>query len=515
MVTVGALTACDPASPAEDAEPGPPPAVAARWSTSSSTPSLALVQGEFTVAGGEKQVVQLRLDGARFLAIPQECLGSSTVNPRSMISGSVDTLDCWLPASEEGTRTIPFAGLVVSEPGGIVAGAVQVDGDATAELPALTVSSGPALPPSLLRLVSSPDFLNADIGDLRRGPGFWEKGASKNSINAAYRQMLDAVLDDWKSLDPAAVLVAGDLVNGHWGIDPARTGNFGPVKTMAQRRAALRRAAATYYPQWVERFAKHDLPVLPAIGDHEMGDDPWPIRKRRLAISFERAFARHLGHLPEQLTPRVSRPEGNRDRGAYAIRPHPDVQLITLATFDISPRRARNRLDHVQMQWVRKVLAKAERDDVPWIIVQGHVPILGPVRVRGSSGLMYEEGQDSPLWKLFVRRGVDLYLSGEAHDVTSWEADGVTQITHGGMFQFGLTNYLVLDINRDYAYLTLRDYDMGRPARLGGQRLWETRRPGLPSRVALQGEPFTIGTGILLPDGDLTRQSGLLKQYDP
>ena len=48
--------------------------------------------------------------------------------------------------------------------------------------------------------------------------------------------------------------MAGDLVEGRWGRDDARTGVFGPVRTPSQRLRAWRRAADVYYPAWRERF---------------------------------------------------------------------------------------------------------------------------------------------------------------------------------------------------------------------------------------------------------------------
>ena len=500
-----------------NAASAPPPVTGAWQSPSPVTPAYELMQGSFTVTGGAQQTVRVAVEGARFLSIPAACAGSSTVNARSSINAEVDALRCWLPASGAVERTVPFAALVVAAPGGTVSGSVEVEGGSSTTLPPRVVTPGTPPSGSSLRLLSSPDFLNADVGDLRRGPSSWRggrRGSTENSVNPAYQRALDTVLDDWASLAPDAVLVAGDLVDGWWGTDAEGSGNFGPVDTAAERRRALARAAATYYPQWLERFRSRGLTVLPAMGDHEYGDDPWGRTKGSLARSFERAYRRHLGRLPEQgLTAPVSRPPGIHHDSAYAVRPSPDVQLVTLNVFDIAADRHRIRVDDAQMRWLRQVLAKAKRDGVRWTIVQGHTPILWPVRVRGSSGLHYEGGRSSQLWKTFRKYDVDLYLAGEVHDVTATEADGITQVTHGGAFQFGLTNYLVLDINDDYAYLTLRDYDAQRRDAADGSRLWETRPAGMPKHLRIDPEPFTIGTGVLMPDGDLTRQSGVLNPW--
>ena len=290
------------------------PPVRASWQSSSPVvPAHELVQGSFTVTARGQQTVLVDLDGARFLSLPHGCSGSSTVNHRSSIDAEVDGLRCWLAPGRAG-RTIGFAGLVVAAPGRTVSGTVRVEGGAPVALPTRVVGPGAAPPGasgSSLRLLSSPDFLNADVGDLRRGQSSWRpgRGQTANSVNSDYRRALSTVLDDWASLDPDAVLVAGDLVDGWWGTDATGSGNFGPVAAPTQRRTALARAAATYYPQWLQRFRDRGLRVLPAMGDHEYGDDPWGRTKGLLARSFERAYARHLGRLPEKATATpVSRP---------------------------------------------------------------------------------------------------------------------------------------------------------------------------------------------------------------
>ncbi len=58
-----------------------------------------------------------------------------------------------------------------------------------------------------------PDWLNADIGDLRQ-LDTWRPGFG-NSTNDKYRRATRIVLDDIAGRDPDSVLVAGDLVEGH------------------------------------------------------------------------------------------------------------------------------------------------------------------------------------------------------------------------------------------------------------------------------------------------------------
>ncbi len=490
------------------------PAPTARWVDSDAmTPavaSLTLVRGQVDLDRPADRVL-VDLEHARLVSIPATCRPSTVVRERSYLDGT--HLECRLVA---GATSVVFTAITVGETGDRVTGTVTARRSGRAgrtSLPERVIAGGEKRLQPDLRLLSSPDFLNADVGDLRRGPGAWARksGArrSANSINADYRRTLDRVLADWEALDPAAVLVAGDLVDGRWGYDDAGSGNFGPVGTREQQRSALRRAARTYYPQWKQRFTERGLTTLPAMGDHEYGDNPFPRRKRELAADFRAEFAR------EFTTDRAGRPlfanhpDGPAATTAYAVRPSPDVQLVTIDVFDITPARARIGVDPQQLDWLREVLARAASDGVTWVIVQGHTPILGPVRARGSSLLRYPGGASSRLWKLLSRYGVDLYLAGEVHDTTALQQDGVVQISHGGAFQFGLTTALLMDFYGDRLYVTLRDYDVRHSDAADGSRLWETRRAGLPKNISLSGRPVTVGTATIA-DGRLVSPSGIL-----
>lgn len=468
--------------------------------------SLTLVRGRIDLSGTRSERLTVALRNARFTAIPDRCEPSTVVRRRSFSTGS--NLVCQVTT---GASAVTFDALVVGAQGAPVTGTaafVEEGVRQQVQLPTRTISGGTTELRPDLRLISSPDFLNADVADLAVGPSRWTPARSTNSTNADYERALGRILDDWAALDPAAVLIAGDLVDGRWGYDDQKTGNFGPVETLAEARAALRRAARTYYPQWTARFTDRGLAPFAAMGDHEYGDNPWSYRKRRLAVDFKREFARQFTQDSAGRARFADRPPGPAASTAYAGRPTPDLQVVTLDVFDITPQRARVGLDQRQFSWLREVLARAKRDRVEWIVVQGHVPIARPVRARGSSLLSYPGGTDSRLWKLLRRYDVDLYLAGEVHDTTAIERDGVVQISHGGLFQFGLTTALVLDFYGKSLYVTLRDYDVRRSDI--GPRLWETRRGGMPSRISVGGEPMTIGSAVV-SGGRLVVPSGILR----
>ncbi len=502
--------------PAAESQPGTAPRAA--WTS----PSLVVgtnstVRATVTVprTPGRDALLRVHLTHARLTAIPTGCRPSALVQRYSFIAADGRDLTCRVSPSTR-TRTLRLAAVVDGGVGDRVTATVTLDGRETT-LPAKRVAYSAPRRDVRFRFLSSPDFLNADVGDLARGPGSWRPGRpgrTANSTNPAYERALDTILDDWQSLGADEVLVAGDLVQGWWGTRQDRSGNFGPGGTVAQRRAALRRAAATYYPQWVERFGRRGMLAHLAMGDHEFGDDGWGPEKRRLAPLFEREFAARFTRRSDGSPRYTDRPRGSRHAlTAYAWRPKPDVQMVTLNVFDITDAHARIRLDGPQLRWLERVLRQARRDQVRWIVVQGHTPIVGPVRQRGSSGLHYEGGRSSELWQLFKRYGVDLYLSGEVHDVTAIHRDGVLQLSHGGLFAFGLTNYLVADVSRDQMRLTLRDYDVTAADVPGRRRLWESRPGGMPARLRVSPTPFTIGTAVLDGDGHLLERSGVLRPW--
>ena len=188
---------------------------------------------------------------------------------------------------------------------------------------------------------------------------------------------------------------------------------------------------------------------------------------------------------------------------------------MSIDVFDITPQAAHLRVDRAQLRWLRSVLRRARADGVTWTVVQGHTPIVGPVRSHASSRLRYEGGPRSELWKVFRKYGVDVYLCGEAHAVTATTRDGILQLTHGGAFQFGLTNYALLDFYADRLEVTLNDYRMHLKDAKDRTRLWETVRDGLRKVAIVTGRPVTIGTLRLGVDGRVTDRTGILLPFKP
>jgi len=370
------------------------------------------------------------------------------------------------------------------------------------------------------KFVSSSDLFNMDIGDVTGQP-YYQEG-QPNSTNHYYQQSVSTILDAMSSEGTNHLFVAGDLVEGHWGMDSDNTGTFGPVDTEENQRKALRRAANLYYDEWNGSMRQHGLTTFTAIGDHEIGDNPWVKNGKNPYSDFK---YRNLGLFKEMYSKKMlrktdgtyrfaNRPSGPAAKTAYAVRLHPEVLLVSIDVFKKDGSGVIAELDSQQLWWLDDVLKKANKDKVDWIIVQGHTPILGPVRQQSSSGLMYKNGATSTLWKMLARHKVDLYFSGEVHDVTMRRKNGVTQISHGGYFSGGGTNYLVGTVTDSHIELVSKHFTAERE--MGEQKVWQTdTRKSRPEKVVYHAEPFSKGETVISKDGLVVSRTGLLAPYKP
>ena len=285
------------------------------------------------------------------------------------------------------------------------------------------------------RFVSIPDFLNVDLTYPQPG---WE-------------DTLDYVLKAIKSENPEFVLVAGDLVMGRW-----------PDKE------SIKKYAGIYYPAWIKRMEDHDLRFYTAIGDHEIGDNPWRGDKVELVSYFKRQFQRYL-KMP------LNGPLRMKGTAFWFI--HDNTLFIAVDVFEKGDGPQGGivaRVTGPQLEWFEQVIT--DNPGVENIIVMGHTPILGPVRKESSSGLMLEGGRESPFWQTMTKYGVDLYLCGEVHAITCTQADNVLQIAHGGLFGYNpKINYLVGTVSANQIELQLKEIEIVNR----GNKLWQegTNRP--------------------------------------
>lgn len=336
------------------------------------------------------------------------------------------------------------------------------------------------------RFVSMPDFLNVDTDHPQPG---WEDA-------------LGVVLESVKEEEGDFLMVAGDLVMGEWHAWQGPQGVAG-IEHYAER----------YYPAWKARMQAHGLKWYAAIGDHEIGDNPWNYPKTlEFVEAYKKEFRDHLG-MP------LNGPEHMQGTAFYWQ--HKNVLFISVDVFEEGESRQgkiRAGVTGKQLEWMERVIG--EHEDVDHIVVMGHAPCLGPVRQWSSSGLMVVGGRESEFWQSMAKHEVALYLCGEVHAITCTERDGVQQIAHGGLIGYNTrTNYLVVDVHPDRLELELKEIDM-LPS---GEKLWQpgnnrplekvTISPEMAERGFVPVGRMTIDTSAE-PRRFLDREGYFLKKFE-
>ena len=310
-------------------------------------------------------------------------------------------------------------------------------------------------------IVSIPDFLNVDCDYPQKG---WEDA-------------LGYILNSVRKENPEFVLVAGDLVMGHWDSKPGNDADT--IKKYSQR----------YYSGWINRMNDHNLKFYTSLGDHDIGDDAWRDAKKFKAVGlYKKAFSDHL---------KMPRNGPDNLKGTAFWWRNKNVLFISVDVFE----EGQSELGFIkigvtgeQLKWVQEVLDS--NPDVDHRIIMGHVPVLGPVRQWSSSGLNIKEGRESDFWRLMKKYEVDTYLCGEVHAITCTERDGIMQVAHGGLIGYNTRiNYLVIRFTKEKIEMELKEIDL----MPHGGFLWQTKNNRPLENVTISDSSkakgfYTVGT---------------------
>lgn len=189
--------------------------------------------------------------------------------------------------------------------------------------------------------------------------------------------------------------------------------------------------------------------VYIAPGDHDYGDDKG-LEQGDIARAFAGQFTKIFG-MP------TDGPSGNLGR-AFRVRQN-NLLIVSLDTFVDRGDHFGFTISDEQLAWLDETLTR--NNDADFVIVQGHLPIVGPVRTLNAGGGMLEKGSDSDLWKVMAKHGVDIYLAGHHHRISVNHSDGVWQVVHGALWgtQPDL-NYLRGTVTPDTLTLELLEFDV-------------------------------------------------------
>ena len=329
------------------------------------------------------------------------------------------------------------------------------------------------------RFTSFPDLFNWNIKYPQPG---WDEA-------------MDWFLHGMKQEGPAFSLIAGDIMDARWWSSAAE----------------VRQQTDEYWGGFRRRFEEQQIDLYLAPGDHEYGDDQG-LQKMHLAPVFAEQFVR-IFEMPE------NGPAHKRGL-AYSFEKE-NLAVISVDTFEDAGDRMSITVSGKQLAWLEEQLQRFQ--DKPFIIVQGHVPVVGPVNSKNSSANMLEGGAQSEFWQTMVKYGVDAYFCGEHHRITVTQQDGIWQIVHGALWgtQTDL-NYLRGSVWPDRLELELFGIDV----EYGGERLagqHPHRSKGGPwgevniSQTTLRDGPQALGKLVIesATDGNRTTMaSGVFRDAE-
>jgi hypothetical protein len=258
------------------------------------------------------------------------------------------------------------------------------------------------------------------------------------------------------------ILLPGDSNSGHWDASSFIKNNL----PGATAEATILKAGHLCYSGMIQVFKDGGYPILlMAVGDHELGDNPWPAGSAvaRCQPQFREAFAKEFNTNPDGGRFRYEKPIGTAasrplgtpyENTSYACR-YRNVLFVTVDVFhQEDPGTAIGDEGSVtgtvagrHLQWLENVLAEARKDSsIKHIFVQAHLPVIYPVRKVNSSGMMIDGGIESDFWKILRKHKVDIYFAGEVHANTVTkdpESDLVQLVSRGNFFN----NFQTLDIS--------------------------------------------------------------------
>lgn len=318
------------------------------------------------------------------------------------------------------------------------------------------------------RFTSFPDLFNWNIDYPQEG---WEDA-------------MDWFLTGMKKEGPVFSLNAGDIMDARWW----------------SSKEQVRKETERWWGGFKKRFEDQNIDLYIAPGDHEYGDDQG-LEKMELAPVYGRQFSA-IFDMPR------NGPLHKKGR-AYSFTKE-NLAVITVDTFEDAGDRMSMTVSGEQLEWLEETLQ--EYRDKDFIIVQGHVPVVGPVNSKNSSANMLEGGADSAFWETMVENDVDVYLCGEHHRITTIKKDGIWQVVHGALWGTQTdVNYLRGSVWQDKMALELFKFDVEYSGDYLGEHphRGETNRPREKvsiSREARMNGPRSVGELVIekKPDGNKT-----------
>ena len=266
------------------------------------------------------------------------------------------------------------------------------------------------------------------------------------------------------------IILPGDSNGGHWDT-PKFIKKFNAKLTPKQ---SILQAGKLCYEGMIDTFERGGYPnLLMAVGDHEVGDNPWPVGSdvSKYQAEFRYSFAKAFNYTKdgsqfkfnEKIGSANSRPLGTKYQDTSYAYQHKNALFVTMDVFHQQDYQTSlgeqgtvtGTVVGPHLQWLESVLSEARKDaSIKHIFVQSHLPVIYPVRKVSSSGMLIDNGIDNPFWQLMRKFKVDIYFAGEVHanTVTKDPESNLLQVVTRGNF---FTNFQTIDVSDDKIDMTL------------------------------------------------------------
>jgi len=330
------------------------------------------------------------------------------------------------------------------------------------------------------RFVNAPDLHNSE-----RFVAVWENAWEKDfdSYEAFRKSTLEKLSQDFAKIhekyDAELFVSPGDCNSARWddrrGKDFQKRFRSVPEYANFSDKEIILEASRLCYTALNEMiYSSGYKEFLMTVGDHELGDDPWPknsVAPETLPV-FREGFANYLtleepggnSRFTESIGDAPARPVGTIYEHTSNAVQYKNVLFVTLDVFRYEGKDQvlgdqgviRGDISGKHLGWFRQVLSEAR--DIPsidHIIVQAHLPVIYPVRKYASSGMLMSDTRNNELLKTMRKYEVDLYLAGEVHENTVTkdpESDLIQFVGRGNL----LSNYGIVTVKEDR--LTIDNY---------------------------------------------------------
>ena len=275
------------------------------------------------------------------------------------------------------------------------------------------------------------------------------------------------------------VMLPGDSNVGHWDTKQFIK-SFNPKLTPAE---SILQAGELCYSGMVNTFKDAGYSkLLMAVGDHELGDNPWPpgTAVSECQPQFREAFASVFNINPDDgqfvydkpIGEAASRPLGTKYETTSFAYQYKNVLFVTVDAFhQEDPDKTIGLQGSVtgavvgeHLKWLDHVLSEARKDSsIKHIFVQAHLPVLQPVRRVNSSGMLMDDEMESDFWKTLRKHKVDIYFAGEVHSntVTKDPKSELVQVVTRAKF---MNNFVTVDVTDERIEITLYNQAAPKPS---------------------------------------------------